>query len=182
MGPGLSQVAAGMLRSAVDGKRIGGTCRRRCEEVMKEQSRRRSPGEEEDEWADLRRGWYAGGEDFRVKLSGLIEKVMGGKRRESFGGEETKERGERYAAVVLEECLQKLEMGIEELKSLRKNDARKQAVIWLLRTKTTVKNEWIQHETGMGHRNNISRAVAAMDEVNRRAVATIARKIVQCAD
>ena len=154
----------------------------RSEEVMKERRRRRSRSEKEDEWADLRRGWYAGGEDFRNKLSRLIERAIGGKRRESFGGEETKERGERYAAEVLAKCLEKLEMGIEELKSLRKNDARKQAVVWLIRSKTAVRNDWIQHVTGMGHRNNISRAVAAVEGKNSSAVALIARKIVQCAD
>jgi REP element-mobilizing transposase RayT len=159
-----------------------GYLQERCEEVLAERRRSRRKRGGRDEWADLRRGWYVGGSEFKEKLMGMIEIAVGKGRPDSFGGREMVERGERYAEELLGKCVTELGIEIEELRTLRKNEVRKQTVAWLLRTQTGVKNEWIQRRIGMGHRNNISRAVFAVEEGKDRKLTTMAMKIVQCAD
>ena len=46
---------------------------------------------------------------------------------------------------------------------LRKGDARKKVIAWLVRRKTAVKNEWISSRLYMGNVSNLSRYVAEVE-------------------
>jgi hypothetical protein len=47
---------------------------------------------------------------------------------------------------------------------MRKNDPRKQAVAWLLRKHTTVRNRWLSDRLAMGHQTRVSQAVRAVGQ------------------
>ncbi len=49
-----------------------------------------------------------------------------------------------------------------DLSKLRKNDARKQVVVWLLRKRTTVRNRWLSEQSAMGHDTRVSQSVRAV--------------------
>ncbi len=50
-----------------------------------------------------------------------------------------------------------------DISKLRKTDARKQVVVWLLRKRTTVRNRWLSEQSAMGHETRVSQSVRAVD-------------------
>ncbi len=153
----------------------------RCDEVLATKSNVRGDGEE-DEWAEIRRGWFLGAETFRNHLIEKLDSILPERKKESLSGEAVTDRGVLLAEKQLQKCLETLGLDCETLAKLPKNDLRKQAVAWLLRTHTSVKNDWIQDRLNMGHRNNIARAVRVYEEKESAKARAIRKIIVQCAD
>jgi hypothetical protein len=122
----------------------------------------------ESEFAELRRGWFLGGEQFREKLETLAAKVVQGRNRESYSSCALRRHDETEAARLLEAGLKRLGLTQEEARHLRQNDLRKQGLMWLVKSRTVVKDAWLQGELATGDRSNISRAVAAYRKSGRR--------------
>ena len=138
-------------------------------------------GQEQEAWRQLRRGWYVGGDGFRERLTEWAKGVVTGKKRESFTGESLHRHDEEEAARWLEKGLACLSVAAEELVVMRKNDVRKQGLAWLLRSRTVVGDAWIVERLQMGHRSNVSRAVAAFRE-NRTAIRKTKKLLHVCTD
>ena len=77
-----------------------------------------------------------GSEAFRDRMSDLAGAILKGKKRESYTGEEVRRHDESAARGVLERGLEVLGIELANLRLLRQNDPRKQALAWLIRTKT----------------------------------------------
>jgi hypothetical protein len=112
----------------------------------------------------LKRGWYLGKESFKDRLLKLLEKPVarargGGAAR---GEGPVRDRGEKEAVRLLSEGARKLGLPVDGsgLAKLRKSDPRKVRLALLLRTHTTVSNEWIAEKLAMGHPGSVSRLVA----------------------
>ncbi|MGC3990205.1 MAG: hypothetical protein QM796_11085 [Chthoniobacteraceae bacterium] len=131
---------------------------------VREVLEREPTDEEQATWRQLRRGWYVGGDDFRERLMGWAKGVVSGKKRESFTHESLDRHDEEEAGRWLEWGLDCLKLAHGDLVSLRQNDERKQGMAWLLRSRTVVSDAWIVERLQMGHRTNVSRAVAAFRE------------------
>ena len=56
-------------------------------------------------------------------------------------------------------------LALEQLPALPKTDPRKQAVAWLIRKNTTVRNAWVSKALSMGHEVNVSQSVSRVDQV-----------------
>jgi REP element-mobilizing transposase RayT len=118
--------------------------------------------EQAEQWRKLRRGWYLGGETFRDRLMDWAAGVTAGRKRSSYQPRESlRAHDEREAARLLAEGLRQLELTLDETVRLRKTDPRKQALVWLVKSRTVVDDEWIGRHLAMGHRSNVSRAVSA---------------------
>jgi putative transposase len=133
----------------------------------------RSATELESEWRQIRGGWYLGGAQFRDCLEELADRAVRGKRRASFDHSGLQGHDERVALEWLRRALSALGMKESELAALRPSDPRKQAVVWLLRSRTVVSGAWLDNRLTVGHASNISRAVLAYrgmpaDRVRRR--------------
>ena len=126
-----------------------------------------NPMELDESWAKIRRGWAFGGDDFRIRMQEMLDTVMKGKRRDSFSGESVALHDEREAERLLFEGLVKLELSEADLSRLKKGDDRKKVIAWLIRRKTSVKNEWIARKLCMGNASNLSRYVKEVEEVRR---------------
>jgi len=50
------------------------------------------------------------------------------------------------------------------LRSMAKNDERKQMITWLIKNRTTVRDEWICKRMRMGRRSNVSRFMSRITE------------------
>ncbi len=50
-----------------------------------------------------------------------------------------------------------LDLTKTELKAIKRNDARKLAIARLIRTRTSVSNQWIARELSLGHVSSITR-------------------------
>jgi hypothetical protein len=126
----------------------------------------------EREWKAMRRGWYLGSNDFGQRLLKAVDTILQGKKRESFGGPEMAYHDQRSAEKLLINGLQALEMTLEQVQQLRQNDARKQGLTALVKSRTIVGDEWLVEKLRMGHRSNISRAVRVLadpkDPLRRR--------------
>lgn len=116
---------------------------------------------EDEDWKELRRGWFLGGEDFRDKLEQLAAHVVKGRRRQSYTGEMLGRHDVTVATDLLECGLEALQLTLHEAQNLRQNDPRKQALIWLVKSRTVVGDQWIQRILVAGDRSNVSRAVSA---------------------
>lgn len=62
---------------------------------------------------------------------------------------------------------------------LKNTRLEKQAVAWLLKTKTTVTGVWLAERLNMGHRVNASKAISRFRNSNERSVRDIQRKMRQ---
>ena len=137
-------------------RRYRGWMARRTREVLESVE----SGGEREEWKALQRGWYLGSTRFCERLMDRAAGVVRGRKRGSFAGEALRRHDEREAEQLLAAALERLELSAEAVRALKMNDPRKQALAWLIKSHTVVKDEWLLGRLRMGHRSNVSRAVA----------------------
>jgi REP element-mobilizing transposase RayT len=114
----------------------------------------------------IRRGWYLGKDTFKDKLLKMLDRPpaqrVGGTRRAEGAN---RDRSEKEALRILREGIRHLGLPKSEsesgLEALRKSDDRKAQLAILLRTHTTVSNDWIAAKLAMGHPGSVSRVVSA---------------------
>lgn len=123
-----------------------------------------NPWEADKRWADIRKGWCVGGDEFRSRMVEALDNVLKEKRRDSFVGEETQKHDALEAQRLLDLGLQKLGIPGSELSKLKKSDPQKKAIAWLIRKNTSVKNEWIAKALQMGCVSNMSQFVREVEE------------------
>ena len=141
-----------------------GRCRRAY--VAWLEARGTHDGGEIDEEAMLaiRRGWYLGKDTFKDKLLKMLERPparrAGGTRRAAGIH---RDHGEKEARRILREGIRHLGLppGLAELSRLKKSDGRKTQLAILLRTHTSMSNDWIAERLVMGHPGSVSWTVSA---------------------
>ena len=117
----------------------------------------------EEPWKALRRGWYAGGEEFAAKLRSRIQGLVRGRRRESHSGAAKVEHGEQAAEQLLHQGMATLGLGPEDLARRPRVSARKAALAAWLRERTTVSLRWLSARLDMGHYTNAGRGPRKMN-------------------
>lgn len=138
--------------------------------------------EQREEWEIMRRGWFLGGESFRELLQERAAETVVGKRRDSYADPALGAHDELAAANLLAGALEVLGLAVADIRQLRKNDPRKQAVASMLRTKTVVSNAWICEQIAMGDDSNIRRAVARIRETKEPEVVRLKQLLHICRD
>lgn len=129
---------------------------RRAQEVLELEE----DAEVAQEWRALQRGWYLGSESFRDRLMDRVDGIVAGRKRASYRREGLGAHDEKEALRLLAGGLDRLGLTANTVLSLRKTDPRKQALAWLIKTRTVMRDEWLVARLQMGHRSNISRAVS----------------------
>jgi putative transposase len=127
----------------------------RVGEVLDPKNRKRL----DEEWAGLRRGWFLGGAEFRTHLDRVLKKALLAARSASHHGPAREAAEESAALVIWERGLAGLGLRAEEVADMKLSDPRKEALAWLLKTRTTRRNEWIATRLGGGHPSFVTRAV-----------------------
>jgi putative transposase len=138
--------------------------------------------ESDGEWKEIRKGWFLGDKSFREKLMERIGETIRNNKRESYSGEGRKAHDEREAERLLNKALVTLGVSLDDVVGWKTTDMRKQAIVWLIRSSTVVKSDWLCQRLGMKHRSNVSRAVRNMEDNNQPAIKQIKRKMRQCKD
>lgn len=123
----------------------------------------RDPAEADAQWSSIRRGWAYGSDEFRLKVQDALDRVVSGKRRNSFMGEEIRNHDEQAAEKLFQQGLVLCGLAEEDLPGLKKGDDRKKVIAWSIRKKTSVRVEWIAQRLGMGATSNFSRYIRAVD-------------------
>ncbi len=131
----------------------------------------------EDQWKELRRGWYVGGQSFREKLEGYLEGVVRGRRRESHSGAARQTHDEVAASRRLEAGLKALGLSRARLPELPKGAAENAALAWWLRQSTAVSLRWVGERLAMGHWTRVSQAVSRVTRRPDRKLARLRRRL-----
>lgn len=137
--------------------------RRYIQKRVQEIAGSETPRNVDERWEKIRRGWCLGGEEFRNQMIKALDGVMDGKRRESFTGEEIRKHDVVEAGRLAEVGLERLGLLSADLTALKKSDPRKKAVAWLIRKRTSVRNEWISGRLGMGSVTKLSSFVSEVE-------------------
>lgn len=124
----------------------------------------------------VKRGWFIGSEAFRKKLDRFLEGQQG---KDTFRGAPRREHGEAEAERLLGVCLRELGKTEEEILEAKNSQLEKQAVAWLLKTKTTVTGVWLANRLGMGHRVNASKAISRFRNSKEQTVTKLKKKLLQ---
>jgi REP element-mobilizing transposase RayT len=118
-------------------------------------------------WAELRRGWCVGGEDFAERLLEHVGQRIRAARRDSYAGQEVLRHDQAAAEALLQKCLKRLKMGEEQLTLGPKGMKEKAWLAWALKRRTMASRRWISQRLGMGVESRVSRAVSEV-EADRR--------------
>ena len=117
------------------------------------------PKEVDKRCSHLRRGWYWGTQSFAEKLSKMVSKAKGEKKRSSRAYKNTVEEqahDEAQARRWLKEGLKVAGIKPSELEELKGSDPRKLALAQLVWKRTCVSQEWIARELAMKSAANVS--------------------------
>ncbi len=148
-----------------DDKAGRGAFRRMMQKRVAEISASAAPRDVDERWADIRRGWCYGGEDFRETLLEKLEGIIGvSGKRESFDGTETRQHDEAIAAKLLQAGLTALRLGESDLETMKKSCTEKCCLAQLIRRNTCVSNEWIKQRLHMGKATNFAALIKRADE------------------
>ena len=168
-------------RRARDRKTYGHYLEKRAKELWEVASSSRAR-QEATLLKGLRRGWVLGGEEFRDRMSDLASGIVRSRKRESYSGEEVRRYDKTAARELLARGLDALGIDLAAMKLLRPSDPRKQALAWLIRTKSIVDGSWITRELDMGHPSNVSRAVNVFRIANQQKIKNLKRQLLVCKD
>ena len=119
---------------------------------------------DEAEYKALRRGWCLGSAEFKSELSDGLNEQLNSLKRDSTLGETRRMHDQFEAERILQEGAELVELKLSEKDVLKKNDPRKELIAWVLTKKTSVGQEWIAQQLGMGNRVNVSRAIRSIEK------------------
>jgi putative transposase len=114
--------------------------------------------------AAIRRGWYLGSESFKDRLLKLFDPESGkAPSGRSRTGREIRDHGEKEAERLVRAGIRALgaPSAKKALATWPKSDRRKILLAGILRTHTSVSNDWIANRLVMGHPGSISRMLSA---------------------
>ncbi len=113
--------------------------------------------EEKKQWSKIRRGWYFGTHDFRDELLNRLDNIIGiSGKRASYNGYEVKAHDIAEAEKLLKEGMKRLGLSDRELKKLPKGSTEKKALVYSIKHRAVVKNQWISDHIYCGHPSNIA--------------------------
>lgn len=113
----------------------------------------------------LRRGWYWGGQEFAVKLRGIVDKLLkqrGNPSRSYKRTPEARSHSLNQAEQWLAGGLRAAGLTVDDLNRLKGSDPRKLALAKVLWTRTTVSQEWIAKKLSMRSAANVSQQLRRM--------------------
>jgi hypothetical protein len=140
------------------------------------------PKEVDKRCSHLRRGWYWGTQSFAEKLSKLVAKEKGAKKRSSRAYSKTVEvqaHDERQAKRWLEEGLKAAGIAREELDELKGSDPRKLALAQLVWKRTCVSQEWIAHQLSMKSAANVSQQLRRLGKKRIKGLSVELREFIK---
>ena len=133
------------------------------EGLVKKYRSKEGPKSFDDEWKPLRRGWYLGSGDFRNRVTKLLDKIMHGKQRGTYLGDERRTHDEVRAEQLLQKGLQVLQWDMQDLKRGKKGMYEKQLLAWWLRKNTVISRQWISEHLWMGDVSRVTKAISAIN-------------------
>ena len=171
--------AAG-LEDTADGRRV---YEQRMQKRVLELLCSDSPYEMDARWAEIRRGWFCGGELFRQTMLDKLDDVIGERgERASFCGEEARLHDEVEAERLVCRGLARLGLTGEDLLNLPKGADVKKVLAEILKRRTSAENKWIVSRLNAGHAANIPRYRADVERGEQGSSLRKMMEMLECED
>ncbi len=149
-------------------------------DYLESRSREVAENEGNDEQrTEVKRRWFLGSETFREKLTQLAAETVAAGKPDSFEPQSSQSHDEDAATRLLSEGMKRLDLSPEVLARLRPSDPLVQGLIWSIKTRTVMGDEWVADQIGCGHRSNIGRAVRRFRSSEEDLVRKIREKLNQ---
>ena len=140
--------------------------RRQYLKRLEERAREKPPGHSLGPFpSELRRGWILGGEQFRDRMLGLMDRLSDVGVRKSGPVETWGDHGVWTAERFLRAGLEQWDLGKGDLRKLRKNDWRKRLIGHLIKKRTGVSLHWLGEHLVMGNDSHVSRLCSRIDDL-----------------
>jgi REP element-mobilizing transposase RayT len=117
------------------------------------------PRDADEEWDNIRTGWFFGADEFRTELMQYIADATSNVRRDSLEGAALRSHDGQAAETLLSVLLKAAGLRDEDLQALPKGAREKKLLAWGLRMYTTVSREWIAKRLNMGHVSRVTQSV-----------------------
>ena len=125
----------------------------------------------------VKHGWYLGSEVFMKKLDSYLKDQT---KNDNFRGVQKKDHDEAEAERLLQKGLKSLKLTEDELLSSKSVRIEKQAIVWLLKSYTTVRVVWIAERLQMGHPVNASRAISRFKQEPDKETRLLKKEMIRC--
>ncbi len=142
----------------------------------------KDPYDLDPNWSKIRHGWCLGCDVFRDNLLDRLDALRSKRKNSSFSGPEIQMHNERRALSLLSAGLKQLGLTSKALKSLPKGASEKIALVWYIRSKTTVSNDWLSEHIFCGHPNNIPRYINEIKGKKNKILNRLVKVLLICED
>jgi hypothetical protein len=106
----------------------------------------------------LRRGWCLGGASFRERMLSLLERTSEKlSKAKEVDGAIKRDHDASEAWRILSKAMVCFGIGEADLARLKRSDPRKLAIARVIRSRTSVSNQWIAQKLSFGHVSSVSR-------------------------
>jgi REP element-mobilizing transposase RayT len=126
----------------------------------------------------VKHGWFIGSEAFRSALEPYLQGKEG---RDTLRGAQRRDHGVAEAERLIQAGLKALHLSEQEIVESKAVRIEKQALVWLLKSYTTVRVIWIAERLRMGHPVNASRAISRFNKEPDRETKQLKEKMIKCA-
>ena len=133
-------------------------------------------------WSKIRRGWYFGCDSFKDDLLDRLDVIRSKCKRSSLSGPEIRMHNERESVRLLSSGLKELGLTKKSLESLPKGSPEKKALVWYIRSKTIVSNDWLSQHIFCGHPGNIPRYINAVKDKKSKVLNRHVKSLLKCED
>ena len=125
----------------------------------------------------VKHGWLIGSEAFRTALESHLQ---GKESRDTLRGAQRRDHGKAEAERLIQAGLNALSLQEQEILDSKAVRIEKQALVWLMKTYTTVRVVWIAERLQMGHPVNASRAIHRFKKEADKETKQLKEKMIKC--
>jgi len=126
----------------------------------------------------IKRGWFIGAGEFREELQELLN---GRTDNDSYRGSQRRDHGIAEAERLLAAGIAELGWSESDMLEARSVQIEKQALAWLIKSRTAVTGKWLAERLHMGHPVNASRALGLFRRNASKEVRALRSRMLKCA-
>jgi REP element-mobilizing transposase RayT len=122
-------------------------------------------------------GWFLGSERYREYLDTFLK---GRTKNDNYRGSQRRDHDLAEAEALLAEGLKRLGITEEEILESKSVRLEKQALVWLIKSHTTVRGNWLAERLQMGHPVNVSRALTRFRSKTDHEANQMKERMIRC--
>ncbi len=125
----------------------------------------------------VKHGWFIGSESYREYLDRYLKDRT---NNDNYRGMQRRDHDLSEAERLLTAGLKALGVSEEEILESKSVRIEKQALVWLIKSHTTVRGNWLADRLQMGHPMNVSRALSRFRTREDRETEQLKQKMLKC--